>query len=365
MSTNSQPTRARQPGKEHQGFEELQQKVIARGSCTECAACYITCPFLGVLEYDTEPRLVGECKSCGLCLHTCPRYVLDQSDLENFVFGRSHSARQSFGVTRGLFAARSTEPEIHSTCQDGGVATTLLVKALLVHDIDGAAISGRHHLHSWQPMPILALSRDQLVLNAGTRYTYSPNLLAFKEGVKKKLSHIAFVGPPCQIQAVRRIQRSPMKKYSQAVGLTLGLFCSESFSYKGLMLEKIQTELGINLNDIVKMNIKGNLVLNLKDKSQVIIPLDQLKSVTEQKCHVCTDFSAELADISVGGIGLNGWTITVIRSVQGEQLFNQCIEEGLLEARLIRVDELAYKLLNRLTMIKRKRKLPSECASAS
>jgi coenzyme F420 hydrogenase subunit beta len=350
MSNNSRP------GKEHQGFEELQQKVIARGICTECAACYVTCPFLGVLEYDTKPDLVGECKSCGLCLHSCPRYALDQSDLENFVFGRSGSAQESYGVTRGLFAARSTQSDIYSKCQDGGVATTILVKALLAHHVDGAAISGCHHLHSWQPMPLLAMSRDQLVLNAGTRYTYSPNLIAFKEGVQKNLSRIAFVGTPCQIQAVRRIQRGPLKKYSQAVGLTIGLFCSESFSYQGLMLEKIHTELGIALDDIVKMNIKGGLILDLKDRSQVTIPLKDLKSVTEQKCYVCTDFSAELADISVGGIGLNGWTVTIIRSIQGEQIFNQRVEEDLLEARLIREDELAFKLLHRLSMTKRKRK---------
>ena len=352
MSTNNQS------GKARQGFEELQQKVIARSICTECAACYITCPFIGVLEYDTEPELVGECRSCGICLQCCPRYVLDQIDLENFVFGRSSSAEESYGVTRGLFAARSTQPDIYSACQDGGVATTVLVKALSTKIVDGAAISGRHHVQLWQPMPILAISRHQLVLNAGTRYTYSPNLLAFKEGVQKKLSSIAFVGTPCQIQAVRRIQRSPLKKYSQAMGLTIGLFCSESFSYKGLMLEKIQTELGIDLHDIVKMNIKGGLILNLKNKSQVTIPLKELKAVTQQKCHVCTDFSAELADISVGGIGLNGWTVTIIRSFQGEQIFNQCIEDGLLEARLIRKDELAFKLLHRLSAMKRKRKSP-------
>jgi coenzyme F420 hydrogenase subunit beta len=344
-----------QPRKERKGFEDLQQNVIIQDICTECAACYITCPFLGVLEYDMEPRLVSECKSCGLCLQTCPRYELDKPDLEKMVFGRSCSAEESYGVSRGLFAARSTHSDIYSMCQDGGVATTILVKALLTKIVDGAAISGRHELHSWQTMPMLAMTRDELVLNAGTRYTYSPNLLAFKEGVQRNLSQIAFVGTPCQIQAIRRIQTSPLKKYSQALGLTVGLFCSESFDYEGLMLEKIQRDLGIDLDDIVKMNIKGGLILYLKDKSQITIPLKELKAVTEQKCHVCTDFSAELADISVGGIGLDGWTVTVIRSIQGENVFNLCVEEGLLDVRLIREDELAFKLLHRLSRIKQRR----------
>lgn len=352
MSPNSRP------GKERKGFEELQQNVIDQNICTECAACYIACPFLGVLEYEMEPKLVGECKSCGLCLQGCPRYVLDQPDLEKMVFGRSCSAEESYGVTRGLFAARSTESDIYSKCQDGGVATTILVKALMTKTIEGAAISGHHELHLWQPTPALAMNRDEFISNAGTRYTYSPNLLAFKEGVQKNLSQIAFVGTPCQIQAIRRIQRSSLKKYSQALGVSIGLFCSESFSYEGLMLKKIQTELGIDLDDIVKMNIKGGLILYFKDKSQITIPLKELKTVAEQKCHVCTDFSAELADISVGGIGLDGWTVTVIRSEQGEKMFNQCVDDGLLEIRLIREDERAFKLLHRLSMIKRRRKQP-------
>jgi coenzyme F420 hydrogenase subunit beta len=345
--------------KKRKGFEELQQNVIAPKICTECAACYITCPFQGVLQYENEPMLTGECKSCGLCLQVCPRYELNQQDLEKFVFGRSRSSEEPYGVHRGLFAARSTQKDIYSTCQDGGVATTVLSKALSLNIIDGAAISGRHNWNCWQPVPLLALSREVLVTNAGTRYTYSPNLLAFKEGVQQGLSRIAVVGTPCQIQAVRKIQNSTLKKYSQALGLTIGLFCSESFRYKGLIIDKIQTERGIDLQDIEKMNIKGGLILYLKDKSMITISLKELKEITEQKCHVCTDFSAELADISVGGIGLDGWTVTVVRSAIGERVFNLCREEGLLDTRLIREDELAFKLLNRLSIIKRRRKLSS------
>ena len=344
---------------ERKGFKELQQNVIAQDICTECAACYITCPFQGVLQYEMGPSLQGECKACGLCLQVCPRYEMDQQDLEKFVFGRLRSSEELFGVQRGLYAARSTQKDIYSTCQDGGVATTVLVKALSLKIIDGAAISGRHESNSWQPHPLLAVSREDFIMSAGTRYTYSPNLLAFKEGVQQGLSQIAVVGTPCQIQAVRKIQKSTLKKYSQALGLTIGLFCSESFRYKGLMVDKIQTELGIDLQDIVKMNIKGGLILYLKDNSTITIPLKELKAVTEQKCHVCNDFSAELADISVGGIGLDGWTVTVIRSAIGERVFKQCMEEGLLDTRLIREDELAFKLLHRLSTIKRKRKLSS------
>ncbi len=342
--------------KERKGFEELLQNVIAQGICTNCAACYITCPFEGVVEYEIEPFLEGECKSCGLCLQVCPRYEFDQPDLEKFVFGRIRSSEETYGVMQGLVAARSTQKDILSTCQDGGVATTILVNALSLKMNDGVAISGHHETKFWQPIPFLALSRDEIVLNAGTRYTYSPNLLAFKEGVQKSLSRIAIVGTPCQIQAARRIQRSTLKKYSQVLGLTIGLFCSESFSYEGLLIDKIQTELGVNLHDIEKMNIKGGLILYLKDRSTITIPLKELKGVAEQKCHVCTDFSAELADISVGGIGLDGWTVTMIRSSIGERVFNQCVENGLLETRLIREEELAFKLLHRLSSIKRKNK---------
>ncbi|RLI37970.1 hypothetical protein DRO60_04040, partial [Candidatus Bathyarchaeota archaeon] len=65
--------------------------------------------------------------------------------------------------------------------------------------------------------------------------------------------------------------------------------------------------------------------------------------------------SAELADISVGSLGLEGWNIVIIRSELGEEVFNRALKEGLLETRPVEEEPGVIDVLRRLTEMKRKR----------
>ncbi|NIU57219.1 MAG: hypothetical protein GWN67_12790, partial [Phycisphaerae bacterium] len=102
---------------------------------------------------------------------------------------------------------------------------------------------------------------------------------------------------------------------------TIGLMCTESFTYEGLMQRHIQRELGVNLYDISKINIKGKILVTTKSGEIQTVPLAEAKKYTRKGCPPCTDFSSELSDISAGGLGLKDWTLIVIRTEKGEQLF--------------------------------------------
>ena len=335
-------------------FEETLGRHILPSKCVGCATCVIVCPF-GCLEYaDGRPRLVGECKACGVCAQVCPRYSFSMEALEKLTFGRERNPDEEFGIYRRLIAAQTTDVEIGRVCQDGGVVTTLLKYALESGLIDGAALSGISEDEPLKPKPKLALTVGDIISCAGTRYSYSPNMLAFKEGVNMGKKHLALVGTPCQIQAARMIQHSPLKRYANALKLTIGLFCTESFDYKGLVNGLLRGEMGINPEDVEGMNIKGDLMVRLKDGGVRRIPLEKAKKYA-WNCSLCGDFSAELADISVGGLGLNGWSLTVVRTEKGEELFDGAVAEGLLRVRAINEDELPYKLLIRLSRLKRRR----------
>ena len=121
------------------------------------------------------------------------------------------------------------------------------------------------------------------------------------------------------------------------------------------MIQKIQGEMGMDLRDITKMNIKGGVILQTKTGQTVKIPLRDAKSYAETKCQYCSDFSAELADISLGGIGLEGWTLTIIRTDKGEDFFNQAVSKGLLEVKPVEDFKSAFNLLQKLSKIKRTR----------
>ncbi len=341
-------------------FEEILDKVVSAEKCAGCAACVIVCP-IGCLEYSEEkPKLVNKCTACGICAKVCPRYDFSRPAIEKFVFGRERKPEEDFGIHRRTVIAEASDKSILEVCQDGGVVTALLMFALENGLVDGAIVSGVDKDRPFYPVPRLASTPQEALECAGTRYSYSPNLLAFQEGIKQKKKSLAFVGTPCQIHALRKIEMVPLKKYSKPLRLTIGLMCTESFTYEGLMEKHFQRELGINLHDISKINIKGKVLVTSKSGETKAVPLADAKKYTRKGCLPCTDFSSELADISTGGLGLNGWTFTIIRTDKGEELFESAERKGLIKTRPVEEEKRAFDLLIKLS--KRKRKASSVSA---
>ena len=334
-------------------FEEsLGKNVVNAGKCVGCSTCVVVCPF-NCLEYvGGEPNLVKECKICGICAQACPSYDWAWSKVENFVFGRERKADEDFGVYRKLVVAQAKDSNILKVCQDGGVVTALLLFALESGLIDGAVVSGLSQEKPFNPVPTLALTREDILKSAGTKYSYSPNIQALAEGVKQKKSNLAFVGTPCQIHAVRKMQMAGLKRYTAPVRFLIGLMCSECFYYEGLMQKHIQEKLGINLNGIKKMNIKGKMLVTT-EKGVQAIPLAEVKQYARGSCRFCDDFSSELADISAGGLGLDKWTFTIIRTENGEELFSRAEKAGILNVRAVEEEANALNLLTKLSRKKR------------
>lgn len=335
-------------------FEEsLGKNVVETGMCVGCGACILVCPFNCIEYREGKPVLVKDCKVCGICPRACPQYEQSLSEIENFVFGRERHPNEDFGVHRKLLVARAKDAKVRSLAQDGGVVTALLIFGLEKGLIDGAIVSGISKDKPLYPTPRLATTPKEVLESAGTRYTYSPNILALAEAVKQKRQRVAFVGTPCQIRAVRKMQIAGLKKYTASLKLLIGLMCSESFTYEGLMEKYVHEKLGINLNDIVKINIKGKMLVATKSDVKAI-PLAEVKEYVRKSCSFCNDFSSELADISTGGLGLEGWTFVVIRTKEGEEFFEAAEKAGVLETRPLEKDEFALSLLVKLSAKKRK-----------
>jgi len=337
------------------GFEEtLQEQVIVKELCSGCAACILVCPF-GCLEYfEAKPKLIKKCEICGICPKTCPRFEFPQAALEKLVLERERQPDEEFGVYRRLVVARATDDNILRSCQDGGVASALLAYSLNNGVIDSAVVSGVSKEKPWFPLPRLISTPEEVLQCAGTRYTYSPNLLALQEAVQQKRKSLAFVSTPCQIQSIRKIEAFPLKKYSGILRFTIGLMCTESFTYEGLMKKHIEGVLGVDLNDVKKMNIKGKVLITTGSGEIKTISLQEAKQYTRQGCLPCTDFSAELADISTGGLGLSGWTFTIIRTKKGEEIFDSAERAGAIRTKPVEEEKFALDLLVRLSKKKRK-----------
>jgi len=337
------------------GFEEsLEKHVVLTRRCVGCATCVVVCPF-NCLEYNEgQPRLVEECETCGICPKVCPQYDWSWSKAEEFVFGRQRKENEEFGIYRRLVLAQATDKKILGRCQDGGVVTALLTYALQNSIVEGLALSGFAENIPLYPMPKLATTPREVLESAGTRYSYSPNMLVLQEGVKQRKKSLAFVGTPCQIHAIRKIQMLPLKKYSNPLQFTVGLMCTESFTYEGLFEKHLKKNMGINLNDVEKINIKGKILVYLKSGEVKSVSLSEAKQHARESCRLCNDFSAELADISAGGLGLSGWTFVILRTKKGENIFDDAMKAKAVRTRAVDKESFALTLLTKLSKKKRK-----------
>src|SRR5207244_13077419 len=117
--------------------------------------------------------------------------------------------------------------------------------------------------------------------------------------------------------------------------MTVGLLCTEVFTYEGLMVEKIDREMGIPLTEIKKFNVKGKVLIYKKDGALVEMKLRHAQEYARPECHHCGDFSAELADISCGGVGCMDWTITLLRSEKSDSVFDDMGRRRFLETRAV------------------------------
>ena len=334
-------------------FLTLKENVIDVGKCTGCGGC-VCCPLNLIEMIGDTPEIVDEskCTKCEICvLKICPRIPESLADLEEKFFERAFTEEDIIGIYNKSFTVTTKNDKIKAVGQDGGVVTSILACLLEEGEIDCVIASKR--LPGWGTEAVIVNSIEELYICAGTRYTLSSNLKVLREAIQN-YEKIAVVGTPCQIQTIRRLQKN-LKRYGKKIKLAIGLFCTEVFTYDGLIKEKIQDELKLDLEDIEKMNIKGKFIIYPKKGDQIEIPLKALKGHIKEGCHYCTDFSAEYADISVGGVGSKlGWSSVLVRTPAGENALTKAIEKGWLEAPK-EISEKGFVILKKLSEKKKTR----------
>jgi coenzyme F420 hydrogenase subunit beta len=201
------------------------------------------------------------------------------------------------------------------------------------------------------------LDYSDLLNAAGTKYTASPALIGLMSAVQEYgRKNIAIVGTPCQIRSYRRMQTSYFgaRRLAGDVALAIGLFCMEAYGHDQLLGEYVQSR-SIDLSQVTRFEIKkGKFKVYVKDAEALVVPLKEIKQFARSACHACEDFTAEFADISVGGVGCpEGWSTVIARTKRGQEFFSDAEKNGWLELRPIDPGKQGMEQVLKLSIAKR------------
>ncbi len=319
-------------------FAHLVEEVQKPGLCHHCGGCVTFCTAVnyGALELDEDgkPRYKDrdKCIECGLCYLICPE--IPELDEET----RSHVAWQApLGHVFTTSLARARDPEVRSRATDGGVVTGLLLHLLDKGHIDGAIVT--RQVGPFQRQPWLALSREDIIAAAGFHFdtsqgmklfsevysTYSPSMAQLEQVAKRHLNRIAFVGTPCQINTLRRMEILGIVP-SDAIKYYLGLFCAGNFYFGPEQRQRLENLGHFKWAEVSKVNVKEELLIHVRHQGVRALPLHELDFMKRYACRYCSDYSAEFADLSFGGIGApEGWTTVITRTSKGRALLGDAM----------------------------------------
>ena len=329
-------------------FEDLIEEVHKNGICQQCGGCVSFCnsmdyDVIGYKEPNSPPEFINKdnCLKCGICYHICPQtHVLDY-DL-NKAFNLLDFSSMPLGNTSEIYSCQSTDFDLLHQGTDGGVVNSLLTYMFKEKLIDGAIVAKTNAPFSREPF--FAECEEELVGTSGLklgisqqldevqkRHSYSSSL---PELNKHKFKKLAIVGTPCQIYTIRSMQSLGIIP-SQNIEYCLGLFCYENFEFDQRKIEKFQREFNLKFENIEKINIKKDLIIQLKGdknrKSLIYIHFDYLKDYMRPACNACSDFTNVYADISFGGLGSpDDFTTVITRTEKGRRVVSNALKKGII-----------------------------------
>ena len=347
----------------------LMKTIVDPGKCVGCASCISICP-VDVFDYVDERPVdtrTDACVYCILCVEVCPVLRPVDRDLPEILEFREPATLESYGTYSYGVYARATDPEILDHAQDGGVVSALILHGFDNGTLEGAILGDVYPDNTQIGFQKLAKTREQVLSCAASRYTYSPNTLALQEAMKENVSPLCVVGVPCQVDGVRLQQHSSIRMemsnwYRDNIALVIGLYCSESFTHESI--EKLGELIDVDPKRIVNINIKGKVVVRLDDGEVREYSLAKYQQFARPACLYCLDYGAENADIAAGGIGLDGWTYTLIRTERGHEAFQAALKDGWLETCPLETEPRGEFLMQKLSADKKKnRPLPAKMPS--
>ncbi len=318
-------------------YNDLERKIINSGFCTLCGACEAACPVHAIRIEKNEVHHVHDCSKdldlCPICYDVCPHSEALLFESLGFV-ADAPVRREGLGYYRKMLLAQAADPKLRELSRGGAVVTSLLTYGIETNFVDSAIVSQAEIQIPVKPRPLVGLVPDDILSAVGSKFFPASVAKAFGSAVYEYgKSNIAFVGVPCHVLALRKLE-SWQHKIMSNLKIIIGLFCFGTLSLDRL-LEYVSAAYRIKSSEIKRIDLNKEFVVRTAGADKRI-PLSEVKQHILPSCRTCTDFTSELADISVGGAyPLNDWSTVIIRTKSGEDFFYDAVEHGVINTEVI------------------------------
>jgi len=339
--------------------------VVKNQLCTGCGTCKSVCPTSAIDMRISSDKSIYEplineskCIKCKICYNVCPGHSINFFEM-NQEFFLQQPSEPWIGNFLGCYLGHSNVRQIRYNSTSGGIVTQLLVYLLENDLIDGALVTRMNNNNPLKPEPFIARTKREIIKSATSKYCPVPVNIGLKQLLIDE-GKFAVVGLPCHIHGIRKAEKI-FNDLKNKIYLHIGLFCSHMVNLNGtkFILKKNR----INISKIKSLYYRGrgwpgSMTINMKDGSKKIIPYVKKWNsywpvfssyfFTPMRCMMCSDITAEMADISVGDAWLPelkndkiGKSIIVTRNKISDNLLNKMLDEGILYIKEIHQNDIA------------------------
>ncbi|MBD3254856.1 MAG: hypothetical protein GF383_07170, partial [Candidatus Lokiarchaeota archaeon] len=247
------------------------------------------------------------------------------------------------GNYKDIHSCQATDQRFLENGTDGGVVNSIINFLIEEKLIDGSIVSKTDA--PFHREAIFANNKEDLLDASGAKLDVTPQLqeiqkfCTYTHSIPElnhyKFKRLAVVGTPCQLYTIRCMQDLGVTP-SENIEICLGLFCYENFFFDKSQIKKFEKDFNITFKDIVKINIKEDVIFNLKNKGNgektVHVPFNHLTDYMRPACNACSDFTNIYADISFGGLASpSKYTTVITRTEKGKEIFAKAVNAGVIK----------------------------------
>jgi len=229
------------------------QAVVDKKVCCGCGACSVICPascieFVYGERYNFPRIDMERCVHCGKCLEVCPSAFLLEGTDPGF---RDEPAKEPFDC----YLIHSKDDGIRLDASSGGFITGMILHLMDKGLADGGIVARCEGKQPLVAESFIATDRESILSARASKYAPVSSCTVLAD-VLKRPGRYVFVGTPCMIEALTKLQEL-LPKLQEQIILKIGLVCSGMASRLSTKTY-IEKDGGVNMKDVHRVCYRGN-----------------------------------------------------------------------------------------------------------